>query len=434
MLKAKQIEILSRGLSVAMLSGPWDEQSMIERMESALGEAWRWCTPLSGTILSAYKEPPAFEVLAEAITHAPAFRAAISNLTRPHIIRWFLLPTRMDDAFPDWGLPRMDSADALGRFLELTHSQLVWLADIERRRGMRQDPLRQHYRSRWCSKRRGGWRLLEEPLPLLKQTQRRILHELLDRVPPHPAACGFRRSRSTLDYAAAHTGKAVVIRMDLRSFFPSVRASRVHALMTTLGYPGDTAGLLTGLCTTTTPTRVCRAHNGGDIYSSPHLPQGAPTSPALANLAAYRLDCRLAAASAAAGANYTRYADDLAFSGDDAFARRVGSFKSMVWRIVYEEGFELQHRKTRIMRRSVRQKLCGIVVNDRLNIDRREYDRLKAILTNCIRYGFDAQNRDRLPDFVAHLQGRVAYMSQLNPARGERLLGLLKSAVYADVG
>jgi retron-type reverse transcriptase len=160
------------------------------------------------------------------------------------------------------------------------------------------------------------------------------------------------------------------------------------------------------------------------LYSSPHLPQGAPTSPALANLAAFRLDCRLSAAAARVGATYTRYADDLAFSGDMTFARGISRFQSLVWKIIGEEGFEVNHRKTRVMHKSVRQRLCGLVVNEHVNIDRRSYDRLKAILTNCQRHGLDTQNRQKHPHFREHLDGRVAYVEQINPARGARLRAL----------
>ncbi|MDT8389695.1 MAG: reverse transcriptase family protein [Lentisphaeria bacterium] len=279
----------------------------------------------------------------------------------------------------------------------------------------------------------GGWRLVEEPLYLLKTAQRCILHGILDRVPLHPAACAFTASRSVVDYAAPHVGRKVVLHLDIRNFFPSIRASRIHAMLTTLGFAAPVARLITGLCTSTVPLKICRQHEGGEIYSSPHLPQGAPSSPALANIAAFRLDCRLAAAARSAGASYTRYADDLAFSGDANFARGIKRFLTLVWRIVYDEGFEIHHRKTRLMHQSVRQRLCGLVVNERINIDRQSYDRLKAILTNCLRHGLETQNRQGHPDFREHLRGRIAYVEQINPVKGARLLSLF-DALPANLG
>src|SRR6266446_5572440 len=182
----------------------------------------------------------------------------------------------------------------------------------------------------------------------------------------------------------------MVLHFDLRDFFPSVRAARVHAVFRTAGYPVPVARLLTGLCTNVVPSDVWRAAPGEgnrqpwSLYRFPHLPQGAPTSPALANLCAYRLDCRLAALARALGAWYTRYADDLAFSGDAVLERGAQRFQVQVCRIALEEGFEVHTRKTRFMRQGVRQQVAGIVLNVRPNVCRKEYDRLKAILFNCI--------------------------------------------------
>jgi RNA-directed DNA polymerase len=187
---------------------------------------------------------------------------------------------------------------------------------------------------------------------------------------------------------------------------------------------------LTGLCTNRVPDEVW--HNLGPEersrseedrlrYRTAHLPQGAPTSPALANLCAYRLDCRLDALARSLDAAYTRYADDLAFSGGAEFERGARRFQVVVGCIALEEGFELQMRKSRFMRQGVRQQLAGVVVNAHPNLRRAEYDRLKAILTNCVRHGPTSQNRDGHADFSGHLTGCIAYVSMLNPARGGRL-------------
>src|SRR5262249_23329973 len=150
------------------------------------------------------------------------------------------------------------------------------------------------------------------------------------------------------------------------------------------------------------------------LYARPHLPQGAPTSPALANVCTYRADCRLSGLAKSAGAVYTRYADDLAFSGDDDFDRRAERFSVHVAAILHEEGLSVNHRKTRIMRRGVRQRLAGVVANERLNVARDDFDRLKAILTNCVRHGPESQNRDGHPSFRSHLEGRVGFVESIN--------------------
>jgi hypothetical protein len=161
------------------------------------------------------------------------------------------------------------------------------------------------------------------------------------------------------------------------------------------------------------------------LYAWPHLPQGAPTSPALANICAYRVDCRLTWLAEASRAVYTRYADDLAFSGGPEFERGAERFASRVAAILMEEGFSVHHRKTRIMRQGVRQYLAGIVVNEHVNVIRRDFDALKAILTNCARHGWESQNRNGRADFKAHLAGRVSFVEMVNAKRGARLRQLL---------
>ena len=165
-------------------------------------------------------------------------------------------------------------------------------------------------------------------------------------------------------------------------------------------------------------------HETRMLYSRPHLPQGTPTSPALANCLSYRVDCRLTGLAHAAGATYTRYADDLAFSGGKDFVRVANRFSLHVAAILYEEGHEVHHRKTRIMQQGVRQYLAGTVVNERLNIPRPDYDRLNVILTNCLRHGPASQNREGHPAFRSHLEGRISFVHMVSPAKAVRLRAL----------
>jgi RNA-directed DNA polymerase len=177
--------------------------------------------------------------------------------------------------------------------------------------------------------------------------------------------------------------------------------------------------------TTARSTSIAQLREARALYARPHLPQGAPTSPALANLCAYRADCRLAGLAKSTGAEYSRYADDLAFSGDEAFVRHAERFSIHAAAILHEEGFAVNHRKTRIMRQGVRQHLAGLAINQRVNVIRADFDRLKAMLTNCVRLGPESQNRDAHPSFRAHLDGRVGFVESINPAKGQRLRVLL---------
>jgi hypothetical protein len=126
-----------------------------------------------------------------------------------------------------------------------------------------------------------------------------------------------------------------------------------------------------------------------------------------------------------ADASYTRYADDLLFSGGPSFARGVERFCAHVGAIAIEEGYEVAFHKTRVMRRGVRQRAAGLVLNERINVARDEYDALRATLFNCTRGDPRRQDRVGRPDFRAHLAGRVAHVASVHPERGRRLKGLL---------
>jgi hypothetical protein len=273
---------------------------------------------------------------------------------------------------------------------------------------------------------------VEAPKQQLRAIQRFVLEKVLNAIPPHEVVHGFRKGRSIKSFTAPHAGQEVVLKWDLRNFFPSVTAARVRAVFLTAGYPENVADVLTGLCTNSTPAGVIgeapteKSFYLRKMYGQPHLPQGAPTSPALANLCAFRLDCRLAGLAQAAGGTYTRYADDLLFSGGEDFARGVQRFYIKVCAIALEEGFEVNTRKTRIMRRSVSQRAAGLVLNEKVNIGRGEFDRLKAILTNCVRTSPAEQNREKVPDFHSHLAGRIAHVIMVNRERGEKLRGIFE--------
>jgi hypothetical protein len=332
------------------------------------------------------------------------------------------------------GLPELERPPDLAAWLGLGESELDWFADNKGYLPRKPPGPLHHYHYEWLPKANGSRRLIEAPKEVLREIQRRILRHLLERVPAHDAAHGFRRERSVVTFTAPHAGKDLVLRMDLRNFFPSVGSARVAALFRALGYSESVAFLLMGLVTTRTPEAVLHGsgldHPSIDALRRRHLPQGAPTSPALSNLAAFGLDVRLVAAAASFGAAYTRYADDLAFSGDRAFRRRADRLRLVVCRIASEEGFRVHWEKNRWMARSVRQRLAGLVVNARPRPSREDFDRLKATLTNCVRRGPGGENRERHADFRAHLRGRVAWFEHVDPARGARLRAAFERIVW----
>ena len=424
---------LARALAAAFLAGEWNEEAMTRRARQAVAPAPRWIRRVAAAVLAAYHRPPADRPRELALY----VRLTIERLdeppmtSRPRVARWFLPQERMGRR--RWPVAELDTTADLAELLELDAGRLDWLADAHSlERSVSSEQLR-NYRYAWLPRKGAPPRAIERPKSMLKAAQRRVLREVLDQIPAHDAAHGFVAGRSARSHAAVHTRSAVVLRLDLEDFFASVTAGRVFGIFRCAGYSEGVAHTLTALCTNVIPRAewaavprpsddLIAAHwRLGRRLAAPHLPQGAPTSPALASLAAFSLDRRLAGLAAAFGARYTRYADDLAFSGDAALRRRAGRLTHLVAEIARDEGFLLNRAKTRAMPRSTRQQLCGVVVNEHPNAPRREYDLLKAVIHDAARNGPAVANRAGHPDFRAHLLGRVAWVEQLNRARGRRL-------------
>lgn len=419
----------ANNLAARLLAGPWTRNAIADGIDSLFGivhDPTRWALVLELAALGERTYPPAPRELTGHLIGSEYFRPPRGGPIAAVLDPPRFAPTK---PFADLQIPALATLGELAEWLGQSAEQLDWLADERRGHGRAADGPLQHYRYAFVGKGDGKLRLVEAPKPRLKAIQRRILREILSAVPVHGRAHGFVVGRSCLSGAQVHAGEAMVATFDLAQFFPSVGLPRIHGIFRSLGYPWAVARRLAGLCTTITPACVYRRLPDpglGALYGVPHLPQGAPTSPALANLLAWTLDRRLHGLARAAGANFTRYADDLAFSGDAAFANGLGRFGKAVETIVHEEGFALNAAKTRIMPRSARQRVTGIVVNEHCNIGRAEFDTLKAILHNCARGGPAGQNRAGVPDFRGHLTGRVAWVAQVNPRRGAKLRRLFE--------
>jgi len=414
-----------RNFAEAMLAGKWNLAAILGRVQQAIGSNPKELRPLVRRILKNFTAPPSASELLAKLLADPTYEQLPLNVRR---IYW---TTPVMGLERGWKIPALRTSPVLANWLGITINELDWFADVQGRNPRQMERRLAHYTCRFVAKR-GGFRILEIPKHRLKSIQRKILHEILSRIPVHSAAHGFCSGRSPSTFASDHVGKAVVWRVDLKDFFPSIRASRVHAIFRSAGYPTLVSRMLTGLCTTKLATGVRSPDSDSslEIYRERHLPQGAPTSPALANLAAFGLDVRLSALSTACGATYSRYADDLVFSGDGDFARMRVRFRRAVWQIIAEEAFRANAVKSRWMTRGQRQHVTGLVVNQHLNIPRQAFDLLKAILTNCARTGPDGQNRLQIPDFRAHLLGRVAHVGSIAPERGKKLRAIFDRIVW----
>ncbi len=417
-----------RRLAAALAAGPMDDrEAMLARVKPLVGDLRkaRWLEPLVRNLHLEFGEAPrptSRQIAVRILGHPTFVKAWIAGQGRilPLPVTPQMVPAM--GAPREWQIPAISTLAELADALRLHGDDLGWLIAHGQA---------DHYRHRWQAKPKSDrFRLIESPKTLLKFAQRQVLRRILDAIPPHEAARGFRPGNSVRDFVEPHTGRELLLRFDLEDFFPSLCAARVLRVFLTAGYPEAVARALTRLTTRATPHSTLEettlAWAERRRLATPHLPQGAPTSPALANLGAFRLDCRLAGLAEAVGANYTRYADDLLFSGGEDFARQARRLETSIAAIILEEGFRPNYHKTRVLRQGQKQHAAGLVLNEKPNIDRRDFDRLKAILTNCARHGPATQNRDRHPDFAAHLQGKLAWVRFIHPGKEAKLRAIFE--------
>ncbi len=356
-------------LARSHMAGEQTPEAARARAERTLGRHWRWLTPLSFRYIRGIQRPhsPRHRDVVQFLLADPGFRRArVAHRDKLSVAEWISEPPRMQPVGParEWNLPVIETIGDLADWLSLSPPELEWFADLKGLCYKTHNLKLQHYRYRILRKHSGGVRLIESPKRDLKELQRRILSTILDRITPHHSVHGFVKGRSIVTFASPHRNQHIVLRLDLENFFPAFPAARAQAAFRTLGYPEQVADRLGGICSNAVPHSVWNTrpleiaaaewHEARILYARPHLPQGAPTSPALANITAFRLDCRLSGLARSAGAVYTRYADDLAFSGGADFSRVMERFAAHAAALALEEGFSVNHHKTRIMRRGVR--------------------------------------------------------------------------------
>lgn len=321
------------------------------------------------------------------------------------------------DLLPDaaqlehYGLPLWKSEDELAEALNITPNELRFYAIHRRAERFSQ------YVTFTLPKRNGGERLIMAPKRRLKELQRRLLTLLVHRLPVSEHSHGFRTGRSVKTAAQPHIGKKIVLHLDLKDFFHSVTFARVRGLLIALGYGYPVATSLTVLMTEA-PRQPVEVE--GTIYHVPVGPrrcvQGAPTSPGLCNAMALRMDRRLAGLAAKFGFAYSRYADDLIFSGNDAAC--INKLRHLASQIIRAEGFEVNRDKTRLLRSGRCQRVTGVVVNRVMGLSRQERRRLRAMIHHLRR----DQAADQPDDGrTAYLRGKLAYLAMLNPEQALRL-------------
>jgi RNA-directed DNA polymerase len=330
--------------------------------------------------------------------------------------------TSDEEKLKRFGLPSLSTPAQIAAALSIPLLRLRWLAFHSEASTV------SHYVRFQIPKKSGGVRDIWAPQPKLAAAQLWILENILSKVPVGSVAHGFVPGRSTVTNAAPHVKRAIVVNADLKDFFPTLTYRRVKGIFESLGYSPAVATVL-GLLSTEAPRREVE-YSGRRYFvaTGPRaLPQGACTSPALSNLAAWGLDRRLGGVAGKLGWTYTRYADDLTFSGDTLVPKGERNPKSVAWllartrHVCEDEGFEVNEQKIRVQRRNAAQSVTGVVVNDKPSTPRAERRRLRAILHHARFEGLEKQNREGRSNYAAWLRGHVAYVMMVNPEQGRKL-------------
>ncbi len=314
------------------------------------------------------------------------------------------------------GLPVLSSPADLALAMEISIPQLRWLAFHS------DAPTRTHYVTFEIPKKSGGMRRLSAPHQKLAAAQHWILTKILNLLPVDECAHGFIAQRSVLTNAQPHVGATIVINADLSDFFPTITFPRVEGVFRKVGYSPAVATILALLCSECPRQKLQLGETIYHAATGPRaLPQGACTSPAISNQIARKLDRRMSSMAAKLGWKYTRYADDLTWSTSGEVTPSIGYVLARMRHIVEDEGFELNHGKTRVQRRSQRQSVTGVVVNDQMSVPRETIRQVRAILHNAKRTGLEAQNRDQHPHFREWLAGMIGWIGMVNPEQGGQL-------------
>lgn len=255
-----------------------------------------------------------------------------------------------------------------------------------------------HYRSFEIKKRSGGFREILAPYPALLEMQNWIYNNILKKVSVSPYSHGFTRKKSIITNAKIHLKQKELLKLDLKDFFPSININRIIFVFKSLGYTNQVAFYLASLC----------------CYEQ-HLPQGAPTSPYLSNIIAKQLDKRLISLSKKYNLRYTRYADDLTFSGDSIPTKLI----DYIQYIVNDEGFTINSQKTRLYRGGGKRIVTGISVQgEELKLPKDYRRSLRQELHFIMKYGYEShikKKKIRKINYLDVLIGKVNFWLSVEP-------------------
>lgn len=253
------------------------------------------------------------------------------------------------------------------------------------------------YRYFEIEKKNGKKRKIAEPLPSLKEIQKWILEEILYNVKISRHAKGYIPKRSLYEHLKYHKNEKTVLTLDIDNFFGSIDEDLVYGVFLNLGYSKNISYLLSKLCC----LNKC-------------LPQGAPTSPYISNIILNNFDSFISNYCKDNNIKYTRYADDLAFSGDFDSKELIETIKAQLKKL----DLKINNNKTKIMNRNKRQIISGVIVNDKIQVPKSTRNQIRNQMFYITKFGIQShleKIKEKRENYISHLLGKINYILSLNP-------------------
>lgn len=270
----------------------------------------------------------------------------------------------------------------------------------------------QYYEEVEIPKKAGGYRKIDIPSKCLKEIQSWIKRNILDNYLLHECSFGFRKGKSIYDNAKLHVGKECVVNMDMKDFFPSIKQEDVFYILYKKGYTKKVSYYLSKLLT-----------------KEGRLPQGSPASPMISNIVAMRLDKRLSALAKKYEAAYSRYADDITFSGK----RNVKNLIPIAQKIIEEENFKVNEKKTRYAYDYQRQEVTGLIVNKKVSVPKNYLKEIRKEIYFCKKYGVSShliRTENHKSFYKEHLYGKAYFVNMVDKKLGKAILQELDSIIW----
>lgn len=287
-------------------------------------------------------------------------------------------------------------------------------------------------------KRTGGFRQIMSPFKDLANLQR-FIALILNNVNVHQTAYGFVKNRNIHQNASVHINAECILNIDLFKFFDTITEKRVYGLFKSLGYASNLCVDFAKISTVALPSEYYNAFSEDEmtLYRSvvrPNeavLPQGAPTSPYISNLLCRKLDIRLVKLATKLGCKYSRYADDLTFSG----SYKSLPYHSTLEQIINDEGFLLNNQKIRLYRKGKRQTVTGLTVSERAYVNRKFKDEVNRHVYACKKFGVAEHLQHEGIEqgfFKEWLLGKIMFINSVEPKTASKLLHIFNKEIEWD--